>query len=346
MTPENNVSDVRQHLEKFIGNAVYDEGARHLDRAFEVVESIQAHGIHRDIVVATNMLRTYIERFLSTCRDICKSRASEAAHIQNLLRCVQSLKENGNLLLEGMVVGVLEAERELKSCISNQELEISFGRIKQNFLSLSAEEQEAALRLLKSLGIGTKRFEVAREKQLERQEILTQNWMKTIFTRMIQGKDDLFLDLFGKRVFEASGHNPDIDKIKNFLASSVQVSITGKEDENLHKPDGIVETGRHGGEWIYKFEILKYGIVAKMVIRSGSYTVLKGSTANGEAKDSLCDNHRYKRQHLISSGLLSLDRRTNLYLFSSDVTFNSPSEASSIVSGTSTNGWKCFNIPR
>lgn len=95
---------------------------------------------------------------------------------------------------------------------------------------------------------------------------------------------------------------------------------------------------------IYMYEIPKHRILAKMVIRDGLYTVLKDSTASGQVNASMAEGHRHRREELIRSG--KLVRKGSLYAFTCDVSFNSPSEASGVVSGSSTNGWLCFKIPR
>lgn len=41
-----------------------------------------------------------------------------------------------------------------------------------------------------------------------------------------------------------------------------------------------------------------------------------------------------------------LDSTHNLSVFTENVSFNSPSLASCVISGASTNGWLCFNIPK
>lgn len=50
------------------------------------------------------------------------------------------------------------------------------------------------------------------------------------------------------------------------------------------------------------------------------------------------------KQKLIQQGKLIIKSNEQLYEFTDDIPFNSPSSASCIVSGTSTNGKLCFNI--
>lgn len=70
------------------------------------------------------------------------------------------------------------------------------------------------------------------------------------------------------------------------------------------------------------------------------FVVYKGSKA---VKDTLPSCHKYMidlRKKLIDSGTLSLDG--NVYLFTEDYIFSSPSTAGGVVSGRPTNGWKTW----
>ncbi len=83
---------------------------------------------------------------------------------------------------------------------------------------------------------------------------------------------------------------------------------------------------------------------AKMIIKDGSYVILKGSTAVKENKPSMPESSERKKRELISFRKLVLDEERNLYVFTEDVLFGSPSMASGVISGTSSNGRLCFNI--
>ncbi|MDR2009034.1 MAG: GIY-YIG nuclease family protein [Bacteroidales bacterium] len=70
------------------------------------------------------------------------------------------------------------------------------------------------------------------------------------------------------------------------------------------------------------------------------FVVYKGSKA---VKDTLPSCHKYMidlRNKLIDSGTLSLDG--NVYVFTEDYIFSSPSTAGGVVSGRPTNGWKTW----
>jgi len=92
-------------------------------------------------------------------------------------------------------------------------------------------------------------------------------------------------------------------------------------------------------------EIFEYRVLnarAKMVITPGGlYSVLRGSTAIREDKNSIPENAKRKRKDLIQSGVL-VDDTKGLLIFTKDVEFRSPAAASCVISGTSTNGWICF----
>ncbi|HDZ01230.1 MAG TPA: DUF4357 domain-containing protein [Nitrospirae bacterium] len=92
------------------------------------------------------------------------------------------------------------------------------------------------------------------------------------------------------------------------------------------------------------YEYVIHNARARLIIDSGSYVILKGSTAIKDIKKSMPLNAQKKKQELIHQGKLILKHNEQFYEFTDDVPFNSPSLASCIVSGTSTNGKLCFNI--
>ena len=95
---------------------------------------------------------------------------------------------------------------------------------------------------------------------------------------------------------------------------------------------------------VYEYRIS--GAIAKMVIKNGSYVILKGSTAIKENKPSMPESSKNKKIELISLRKMILDEKSDLYIFKENVPFNSPSMASGVISGTSTNGRLCFNTDR
>ena len=94
---------------------------------------------------------------------------------------------------------------------------------------------------------------------------------------------------------------------------------------------------------VYEYQIS--GAIAKMVIKNGSYIILKGSTAVKENKPSMPERARNKKIELVSLKKIILNEESDLYIFTENIPFNSPSMASGVISGTSTNGRLCFNIP-
>jgi hypothetical protein len=82
---------------------------------------------------------------------------------------------------------------------------------------------------------------------------------------------------------------------------------------------------------------------AKAVERAGEFVVLAGSTAYREHRDSLSSPLRILRQALQESGQLVPDTDPDLLRFAQDVSFSSPSAASSLILGYSDSGprtWK------
>ena len=77
-------------------------------------------------------------------------------------------------------------------------------------------------------------------------------------------------------------------------------------------------------------------ISAEGIFSDGKFIVLKGSKARKELAHSFPKTQIEKRERLISSGILI--NEGSCLLFSEDYAFKSPSEASSFITGTSTNG--------
>ncbi|MBX4887992.1 GIY-YIG nuclease family protein [Rhizobium bangladeshense] len=82
---------------------------------------------------------------------------------------------------------------------------------------------------------------------------------------------------------------------------------------------------------------------ARATERAGEFVVLEGSTAYREFQDSQSFPLRSLRQELLERGALVADRDSDLLRFTQDVSFSSPSAASSLVGGYSDSGprtWK------
>jgi hypothetical protein len=82
---------------------------------------------------------------------------------------------------------------------------------------------------------------------------------------------------------------------------------------------------------------------ARAIERAGEFVILDGSTALREYKDSLTLPLRSLRQELLEGGSLAMDSDAELLRFKRDVSFGSPSAASSMIAGYSDSGprtWK------
>lgn len=107
--------------------------------------------------------------------------------------------------------------------------------------------------------------------------------------------------------------------------------------------DSISRENYRTSEDIYKMKS-KEAIAEGDLIDEG-FVVYRGSKA---VKDTLPSCHKYMidlRDKLIDTGILSLEG--NVYVFTEDYIFSSPSTAGGVVSGRPTNGWKTWkNINR
>ena len=93
---------------------------------------------------------------------------------------------------------------------------------------------------------------------------------------------------------------------------------------------------------VYKYE--SKGVRASGTLNGKSFTVLKGSGAVGddERAKSFDPCRQELRQKLISNG--TLIKNLNCYRFQKDYTFNSSSQAASIISANNVSGPKVFGI--
>lgn len=102
--------------------------------------------------------------------------------------------------------------------------------------------------------------------------------------------------------------------------------------------DSISRENYRTSEDIYKMKS-KEAIAEGDLIDEG-FVVYKGSKA---IKDTLPSCHKYMidlRNKLIDTGILSL--KGNVYVFTEDYIFSSPSTAGGVVAGCPTNGWKTW----
>ena len=89
-----------------------------------------------------------------------------------------------------------------------------------------------------------------------------------------------------------------------------------------------------------KYYLKTMNISAEGVWADGKFIVLKGSKARKELAPSFPKTQIERREELISSGVLVDDGKC--FLFSEDYTCKSPSEASNLITGTSSNGPMCW----
>lgn len=197
---------------------------------------------------------------------------------------------------------------------------------------------------------------VAKERQIH-------NALPSAWRKLIDDKDDFMIEAFSDKVESLCGYKPDQETVLLFMNSLVvadrleqkpsKTVIISKND--AHQPDNTIYatdknnlvgknvavplTTHYGKQHVYKIHNAK----ASMIIDGGSYIVLKGSTAIKEDKGSMSPNTKQYKDELVRTGkLVSIAR--DLYVFKDDVPFKSPSAASAVISGTSTNGKLCFNI--
>lgn len=77
-------------------------------------------------------------------------------------------------------------------------------------------------------------------------------------------------------------------------------------------------------------------LFATGVYENKSFTILKGSTAKLEIGNSLPESSLKVRESLIESGVLA--KKNGVLIFREDFCCKSPSEASNLITGTSSNG--------
>ena len=90
------------------------------------------------------------------------------------------------------------------------------------------------------------------------------------------------------------------------------------------------------------FELTRPGVVGRMVIRNGMYTLLSGSTAVKREVKSASPWAINNRKRLIDKGVL-VDYGDGKLTLTADAEFNSPSGAASVIAGGNVNGlrqWK------
>lgn len=132
----------------------------------------------------------------------------------------------------------------------------------------------------------------------------------------------------------------DTAEMKHFLdAIRLILSSVGVD---ILEPKRIESTVKASEEKvIYEYSV--NNAKAKMKIEEDKYIVLKGSTAVMQDRPSALPAIKKMRKSLIKSGVLQQKGNKELYEFSDDYIFNSPSYAAAAVAGGSENGrrqWK------
>ncbi len=87
---------------------------------------------------------------------------------------------------------------------------------------------------------------------------------------------------------------------------------------------------------IFKIEIKK--AKGRAIERGGEFVVLAGSTANRQESRSIPESVKEKRRALIETGRLAADADAEIYRFTQDTSFGSPSGASAAIAGRADNG--------
>jgi len=82
----------------------------------------------------------------------------------------------------------------------------------------------------------------------------------------------------------------------------------------------------------------------KAVERGGEFVVLAGSTALRRESDAIPQSVKDARKALLEAGVLVLDTDQELYRFTQDASFGSPSGASAAIAGRSDNGKQTWRV--
>lgn len=127
-------------------------------------------------------------------------------------------------------------------------------------------------------------------------------------------------------VAAAGGEGGVVDRLVNSGSSS---------DHPLFEPVAMTK-GTAGASELFYARSANYD--AEDEYTEEGFVVLKGSKARKEITPSSVGASFVKRREaLIAEGILKEDER--FYIFQKDVLFKTPSGASDLVAGTSTNGW-------
>lgn len=125
-----------------------------------------------------------------------------------------------------------------------------------------------------------------------------------------------------------------LDGVKLILSS---LGIEILESQKIKEKEQNIESKKH---FIYNIKNAN----ARMKIEEDKYIVLKGSTAVFQNRGSIQEPIKKKKETLITKGILKIINRNNqnLYEFTEDYIFDSPSYAAAIIVGGTENGRKVW----
>ncbi|MFC1528182.1 NERD domain-containing protein [Candidatus Neomarinimicrobiota bacterium] len=214
--------------------------------------------------------------------------------------------------------------------LSMNELPSNLSNARSKKLSLTEEEAEKipSLMNLRKVPVINSRLMIS----------ILKNARKKIITPPYPDYPDAVIELLHKQGIEIT--------VKEAIGLIEKYSTgTSRDDDQEVEEDPPIDIdikGLNGKNKIYEYSVRNAH--AKLKIMDGKYFILKGSTAVINNQKSMRRKAKEVKDNLIREGILFLKSNKQLLEFSEDVPLNSPSLASCIVSGTSTNGKKCFKI--
>ena len=163
---------------------------------------------------------------------------------------------------------------------------------------------------------------------------------------VVQNILDLLKEKFLGEGFDDAIINAELNKLNIIIEyrklndTENYKSVTKKDFVNKNTPQSTttkVEDISLSSNTIFEIKILNGKIFARGIYKDGRMIVLKGSTFSQGVASSF-KSHELRNEVIKKSTLLP----TGVYSLIEDYSFNSPSEASRIVCGYSTNGWICW----
>lgn len=133
----------------------------------------------------------------------------------------------------------------------------------------------------------------------------------------------------------------DTAEMKHFL-SAIRLIMSSLRI-NILEPKRITSMHEREVEKDVIYEFAINNALAEMKIEEDKFIVLKGSTAVIKNRPSVSPAIKRMRKNLVDSGVLKKKKQDNLYEFTDDYIFNSPSYAAAAIAGGTENGrrqWK------